>query len=81
MINSYIEYKKMATAEKKLWWYEILHQKVINTLLKNNISKKDFIVDMGCGTGGLMEKLSTLGYNIHGIDLSEHAIDYCKKKN
>jgi 2-polyprenyl-3-methyl-5-hydroxy-6-metoxy-1,4-benzoquinol methylase len=81
MISNFKEYEKMAFVEKKLWWYRILHEKVLKSVIDNQIPKKDFILDLGCGTGGLLEKLIALGYNnVKGIDTSDFAIDFCKKK-
>ena len=53
MLNSSVEeYKMMYDAEEKLWWYSILHEKVLAEIVKkyrdnDNIS----ILDIGCGTG------------------------------
>ncbi len=80
MINNPAEYEKMALVEHTLWWYKVLHEKVLKTLLAHKIRKDTLIVDLGCGTGGLLQKLSEAGYQAQGIDISESAIDFCKKK-
>ncbi len=83
MLNSSVEeYKMMYEAEEKLWWYRILHEKVLAEIVKkyrdnDNVS----ILDIGCGTGGLMSFLIKKGYqNIQGIDYSEAAIFFCKER-
>ena len=83
MLNSSVEeYKMMYDAEEKLWWYRILHEKVLAEIIKkypnnDNIS----ILDIGCGTGGLMSFLMKKGFqNIQGIDYSEAAIFFCKER-
>ena len=81
MINNKIEYEKMALVESELWWYRILHEKVLESLSYYKVRKEELIIDLGCGTGGLLEKLSEYGYNTMGIDISESAIHFCKKKN
>ena len=80
MINSPVEYEKMAFVEQKLWWYIVLHEKVVSTLKSFNINNQDLIIDLGCGTGGLMQRLITEGYRTKGLDISETAISFCKKK-
>ena len=80
MINSPVEYEKMALVEQKLWWYSILHEKVVSTLKSFKINNQDLIIDLGCGTGGLMQRLIAAGYQTKGIDISATAISFCKKK-
>jgi SAM-dependent methyltransferase len=80
MIGNTHEYERMARVEHKLWWYNILHEKVLNTIASYKITANDLIVDIGCGTGGLMQKLLARGYRVKGIDLSETAIHFCQKK-
>ena len=62
LINSE-EYRAMFEVEEKLWWYKILHEKVIaeiNSFSKGN--KQIKILDAGCGTGGFLLKLQSAGY-------------------
>jgi 2-polyprenyl-3-methyl-5-hydroxy-6-metoxy-1,4-benzoquinol methylase len=80
MIKEYSEYEKMDGVEQDLWWYKILHEKVLYFLSYHKISKDNLIIDLGCGTGGLLQKLTSFGYTTLGIDISEHAIAFCKKK-
>ena len=82
MIDKFEEYEKMAFVETKLWWYKILHEKVLNAFINNKIAKENLILDFGCGTGGLLEALKNAGYyNVTGLDTSDFAIDFCKKKS
>jgi SAM-dependent methyltransferase len=77
------EYRMMYEAEETLWWYRILHEKVLAEIQKKNYNNLDInILDVGCGTGGLLEFLRKNGYkNIQGIDYSEPAIQFCKERN
>lgn len=51
----------------------------ITNLLPHN--KDARILDIGCGFGGLLLQLRLHGYrNIHGIDINDAAIEFCKEK-
>ncbi|MEA5138420.1 class I SAM-dependent DNA methyltransferase [Arcicella rigui] len=77
------EYKMMYEAEEKLWWYRVLHEKVLSEIQKKYANNLDInILDVGCGTGGLLSFLRKNAYkNIQGIDYSEAAIQFCKARN
>ncbi|UTA66235.1 bifunctional 2-polyprenyl-6-hydroxyphenol methylase/3-demethylubiquinol 3-O-methyltransferase UbiG [Emticicia sp. 21SJ11W-3] len=82
MLSSRQEYQIMYEAEGQLWWYKILHEKILNTISsKFADNKKIKILDAGCGTGGLMQLLIKHGYvNIEGFDFSDDAVDFCKER-
>ncbi len=82
MLDNKIEYDRMAHAEANLWWYKILHKLCIKEIKQNYKGKDVAIFDAGCGTGGLMQKLISEGYqNVQGIDASSDAIETCKERN
>ena len=84
MLNSSEEeFRRMYEAEKKLWWYRILHEKVLNQIKQKYTLNKDIsILDIGCGTGGLLYFLLHHNYlNLQGIDYSEHSIHFSKLRN
>jgi len=83
MLNNQIEYKKMNDYEKNHWWFKCLHFLIIRNIKSHFKNNKDiFILDAACGTGGLLNKLSDLGYkNLKGFDLSGYAFEYSKTKN
>jgi len=72
----------MYESEEKLWWYKILHEKILNEIvIKFGDNKKTKILDAGCGTGGLMQFLIKHGYNdIEGFDFSDDAVDFCRER-
>lgn len=37
------------------------------------------IIDLGCGPGLYTSKFAQLGYDVHGIDLSKHSIQYARR--
>jgi SAM-dependent methyltransferase len=77
------EFKMMYEAEGKLWWYRILHEKILAEIQAKYASNKDIsILDIGCGTGGLLSFLRQHNYtNLQGIDYSEHSIYFSKSRN
>ncbi|MDZ7900394.1 MAG: class I SAM-dependent methyltransferase [Arcicella sp.] len=81
MLNSSEEeFKMMYEAEEKLWWYRILHEKVVVEIQLKFGSKKDIsILDLGCGTGGLLHYLRNNKFtNLQGIDYSDASIHFSK---
>jgi SAM-dependent methyltransferase len=82
MIDRSVEYEKMARVEKELWWYRVLHELTHSAIRKQFGSDTSIsILDLGCGTGGLMMYLRELGYNnIQGFDLSDDAVRICKDR-
>ena len=82
MLINYDEYRAMYKAEEKLWWYKVLHEKVLKEI-KNKFgeNKQIEILDAGCGTGGLMSFLLKNGYhNIQGFDYSIDAVSFCNER-
>ena len=74
------EYKKLFALEDNFWWFKGM-RKVVFNLVKKHTSTKDLnILDTGCGTGRNLLDLSKLG-NAVGLDLSDDALEYCKKRN
>lgn len=75
------EYQNIFLSEDSHWFYLTTHTLVIS-LIKKNLSKKKFknrILDAGCGTGLLVERMQSFG-EIHGIDISSEAIKFSKKR-
>jgi 2-polyprenyl-3-methyl-5-hydroxy-6-metoxy-1,4-benzoquinol methylase len=77
------EFKMMYEAEGKLWWYRILHEKILAEIQAKYASNKDIsILDIGCGTGGLLSFLRQHNYtNLQGIDYSDKSIHFSKLRN
>lgn len=83
MLINYEEYRIMYEVEEKLWWYRILHEKVLKQVENTFGNNKEIkILDAGCGTGGMMSFLIKNGYqNIQGFDYSDDAVSFCKERN
>ncbi len=82
MIGKYDEYERMFKAERRLWWYRILHQKVTERIRKHFPNRTDVsILDAGCGTGGLLMHLRDSGFKqIEGFDFSQDGVAFSKSR-
>jgi SAM-dependent methyltransferase len=75
-------YEETFRAESEHWWFIALHELVEGVLedfVRKNESRSLRLFDAGCGTGGLMSRLSKFG-EIEGMDFSEDAIQYCRER-
>ena len=82
MIGISEEYKAMYEVETRLWWYKILHKRVLGVLKTHFSTNTVSILDAGCGTGGLMSFLQNAGYqNIKGFDLSSDAVAFAQSRS
>lgn len=80
LINS-SEYQAMFDTEEKLWWYKILHEKVLAFIQSTGLPKDIKILDAGCGTGGLIAFLANHGYHhCKGFDFSEDAVNLSRSR-
>ena len=52
----------------------------IESLWKQDKSKPELILDMGCGTGAISLPLARKGYNIIGVDISEDMLTVARQK-
>ena len=73
------EYLRMYHLESNFWWYRVLHELVDFTIQKNKPQGEISILDAGCGTGRMMEICQKYG-TVSGIDYSEDAVYYAKKR-
>jgi trans-aconitate methyltransferase len=81
MIGHRIEYEKMYAVERQLWWYKILHAKVLKAIQQHFSTTNIAILDAGCGTGGLLSFLKEHNYtNVVGLDGSEDAVAFCQER-
>lgn len=82
MLDRQIEYRRMAGVEERHWWYRSLHELVLGAIKGHPLGRKAEIVDVGCGTGGLLMRLRQEGYEkIRGFDLSGDGIRYCRDRD
>ncbi len=75
------EYKTLYELESSHWYFITLRNLISSLLEKRYKVKSDLmILDAGCGTGGLLENLAKYGH-VLGLDMSDHAMFYCKKRD
>ena len=74
------EYETMSRVEETHWWYAALHQLVLQTL-EDRLPKwrEKQILDVGCGTGAILQRLGNPERNI-GIDLATEAVSICHRR-
>lgn len=77
----YSVYKRKYEIEDKHWWF-IGQSNFVYSFCKDIVKddKNILILDVGCGTGNLLRILGNFGLSF-GIDVSDIAISYCKKRN
>ena len=51
-----------------------------NSLIKSRFPGAELVLDLACGTGSLSLELSALGYDIIGVDASEHMLGVADSK-
>lgn len=72
------EYSLMQSVEDQHWWYATLHQQVLDAVQEYTNAKPVKILDAGCGTGGMLAKLTA--HQTTGVDLSTQAISLCQQR-
>lgn len=73
-------YHLQYVAEDKFWWFQVRNSLVFDLISKYCIvPPQTKVLDIGCGTGGFTHKLAN-SYQVIGLDSSNIAIEYCKKR-
>ena len=77
-----IEYEKVYhQVEDKHWWHDSRRDYISKIIQKISFDSSCKILDIGCSTGVLIEKLSKLtNAEIFGIDVSDNAINACRDR-
>ena len=72
------EYEIMYRVEDQHWWYATLHQLALHHL-SASAPAHPLLLDIGCGTGGLMRRCVE-DYTAYGLDLAPEALRACRKR-
>jgi len=76
------EYERMFAAEESLWWFRALHLFLRRFLPSDQRSRQNLLVlDIGCGTGGLVQQWVAAGYHSVGLDVSSLALSFAKHRS
>jgi SAM-dependent methyltransferase len=77
-----IEYERMAALEGTMWWYRALHDRIIAAVEAGGLLDGDPLLDAGCGTGGLLARLSAArpGLVLLGLEYDAEAADMARAK-
>lgn len=74
------EVHKMHALEHAHWWFQGTRESCFGMLEPYLADRRALrILDVGCGTGGNIERLQQWG-TTQGIDLDPLCVDYCRKK-
>ncbi|MFQ5786550.1 MAG: class I SAM-dependent methyltransferase [Thermodesulfobacteriota bacterium] len=75
-------YDKLYEVEKKHWYHDACRKLVdiYLTYIREELPYDLNILDVGCGTGGMLGVLHKYG-NVTGLEVSRYAINLCKKKH
>lgn len=70
------EFELMRGVEDHMWWYRAVHSNVISSLDRNVGTGESVLLDAGCGTGGLLRRLTRAkpGWILVGLDAAPQAL-------
>ncbi|MBD2665595.1 methyltransferase type 12 [Richelia sinica FACHB-800] len=77
----YTSYDPLARVYNEDWAVEVLKETIpaLETLIFPNLIQDAQILDLGCGTGQLAQKLMEKGYKVTGIDASAGMLHYARE--
>lgn len=73
------EYARMHELEDEYWWFVARRNLIAQLLVDERPAVDASILDIGCGTGAMLDELARFG-NVIGADFSPDAIGYCRER-
>jgi len=71
VFDSYAQYYDLVYQDKDY----SAESEYIAACIHKKLPSANSILELGCGTGAHAEQLARMGYNVHGIDMSENMLD------
>ncbi len=72
-------YRIFFEIQKKHWWFASKKIIILDAISRYaNLTKDSYILDIGCGSGLMLNELEKLG-NTTGMDMSNEAISFSKE--
>ncbi len=78
---SIFHYKVISKVELEHFWFRARNHMII-TLVNAFVPKNErrSFLEVGCGTGIVLDTMNTLGFSVTGLDVNGTALDYAKAK-
>lgn len=73
------EYAKMHALEENYWWF-VAKRRILAATAKPYLTKRTQLLDVGCGTGVILQHFKAKGIAVTGIDFSKEALRFCRKR-
>lgn len=71
-------YEDMHRLERSHWWFRA-RREILSRIVEKNVRPGGSILDVGCGTGFVLEHLRN-SYDVHGLDDAAIAVEFCHQK-
>lgn len=72
-------YQQLYEVENTHWWHQHKRQ-VVHQLIDKYLPQKGKVLDVGCGTGKILEELKAKKWQVFGIDGNKEAIKWSAKR-
>ena len=72
-------YQELYEVENTHWWHK--HKRAtVHQMIKKYITNKGSVLDIGSGTGKILEELKQYGWDVSGVDGASEAVVWSKKR-
>lgn len=71
-------YQELYEVEDRHWWHQ--HKRKVVYKLINVFTQRGKVLDIGAGTGKILQELKQKGWQVEGLESAEKAIQFCKKR-